>query len=161
MKTVGTRPRSWFLVPLLSLSCLLLSLLLPLPRVKSQSGEQVLKPETPKLAGQSQQEADAKAAAEAAAAEEKRLEECRRRACVNYRVEKPLAAGDPITALFEVLNRPSRTFEQALTPDDGSWPPGYDVNDYRTIAVASAAAPAEGVAETALGRMLRQNGVDF
>src|SRR5437016_1345 len=62
MKTVGTRPRSWFLIPLLSLSCLLLSLLLPLPRVKSQSGEQVLKPETPKLAGQSQQEADAKSA---------------------------------------------------------------------------------------------------
>jgi hypothetical protein len=36
--------------------------------------------------------------------------------------------------------------------------PGYDVNDYPTIAVASAAAPAEGVPHTALGRLLRAKG---
>ena len=43
-------------------------------------------------------------------------------------------------------------------PKDGSWPPGYDVNDYRTIAVASAAAPAEALADTALARLLRAKG---
>jgi len=35
---------------------------------------------------------------------------------------------------------------------------GYDVNDCRTIAVASAAVPAEAIRETALGRMLRAKG---
>jgi hypothetical protein len=44
-------------------------------------------------------------------------------------------------------------------PKDGWWPPGYDDNDYRTIAVASAAAPAEGLADTALGRLLRAKGM--
>jgi hypothetical protein len=55
-----------------------------------------------------QREADAKAAAEAAAVEEKRLEECRRRAWMTYRVDKALAAGDPSAAIFDLLNRPSR-----------------------------------------------------
>ena len=32
-------------------------------------------------------------------------------------------------------------------PKDASWPPGYDVNDYRTIAVAVAAPAAEGIAD--------------
>jgi hypothetical protein len=49
----------------------------------------------------------------------------------------------PERGLFDLLNRPSKTFEQELTPDDGSWPPGYDVNEYRTIAVVSAAPAAE------------------
>jgi hypothetical protein len=43
-------------------------------------------------------------------------------------------------------------------PKDGSWPPGYDLNDYRTIAVASAATAAEGVADTALVKLLRAKG---
>ena len=33
---------------------------------------------------------------------------------------------DPNAAPFDFFNRPS---EQELTPDDGSWPPGYDMND--------------------------------
>jgi hypothetical protein len=77
---------------------------------------------------------------------------------MNYRVDKALADGDPSAALFDLFNRPGQTFEQELTPDDGSWPPGYNINDYRTIAVASVAPAAEGVAETALGRLLRAKG---
>jgi hypothetical protein len=74
------------------------------------------------------------------------------------RSEKAPAAGDPTTALFYLFNRPSKTFEQELTPTDGPWPPGYDVNDCRTIAVGSAAPAAEGIADTALGRLLRAKG---
>jgi hypothetical protein len=77
---------------------------------------------------------------------------------MNYRVDQALAAGHPNTALFDLLDRPSETFEQELTADDGSWPPGYAVNDYRTIALASAAPAAEGVTDTALGRLLRAKG---
>jgi hypothetical protein len=47
------------------------------------------------------------------------------------------------------------TVEGHMTgPKGGSWPPGY-VNDRRTVAVASAAAPAKGVADTALRGLLR------
>jgi hypothetical protein len=58
------------------------------------------------------------------------------------------------------MNKPSDQYKADMAgPKDGSWPPGYDVNDYRTVAVASAAAPAEVVADTALGGLLRAKGV--
>ena len=58
------------------------------------------------------------------------------------------------------MNKPCDQFKSDMADrKDGSWPTGYYVNDYRTIAVASAAAPAEGVADTALGRLLRAKGV--
>jgi hypothetical protein len=50
------------------------------------------------------------------------------------------------------LNKPCDQLKaDKAGPKDGSWPPGYDVNGYRTIAVTSAAAPGEGVVETAPG----------
>ena len=57
------------------------------------------------------------------------------------------------------MNKPCDQFKTDMAgPSDGSWPPGVDVNDFRTIAVASAAAPAEAVADTGLGRLLRAKG---
>ncbi len=61
MKIAGIRPSSRLLVPLFFLGCVLLFALLPVPPVRSQAGEQEPRQEV-KLAGQSQQDADAKSA---------------------------------------------------------------------------------------------------
>jgi hypothetical protein len=47
------------------------------------------------------------------------------------------------------MNKPCGQFKADMAgPKHGSWPPGYDANDYRTIAVASAAPAPDGLADT-------------
>jgi hypothetical protein len=106
-----------------------------------------------------QREAEAKARAEREAAEAAHLEQCRQRAWANYYVDRALASGDPSGELFKLMNKPADQFKTDMSgPTDGSWPLGVDVNDFRNFAIASAAAPAEGIADTALGRLLRARG---
>ena len=86
-----------------------------------------------------------------------------RRVCqrcgANYYVDRALAAGGPSIELLKLVNKPCDQFRTDMAgPSDGTWPPGVDVNDFQTIAVASAAPVAEAVADTALGRLLRMQG---